>query len=85
MSELRIGKATVVGDITLIPLFRIELNSIQQPDFLWFNGTAEAYAVVIIEPEGVRAVGVEESEVPLDTLHEQLPDLKATLDQWIAC
>mgnify|MGYP000374425505 CR=1 FL=1 len=32
MNELRIGKATVIGEITLIPLFRIELISIQQSE-----------------------------------------------------
>lgn len=84
MNELRIGKATQVGDVTLIPLFRIELSHIQQPDFLWLNGTAEPFAVVMIELEGARAVGIDASELALDTLLELIPELEAALQHWLA-
>lgn len=79
MSELRVGKAAQVGDVMLIPLFRIELTSIQQPDFLWLNGTAEPFAVVIIEPGGTRAVGVDEGELDVERLVQQMPELEALI------
>lgn len=82
MNELRIGQPAQVGEITLIPLFRIELISFQQPDFLWFNGTADPFAVVFIEPEGARAVGIDASELELDALLEHMPDLEAAIRRW---
>lgn len=83
MNELRVGKAAQVGDVTLIPLLRIELSHIQQRDFLWLNGTAEPFAVVMIEPEGARAVGIDASELALDTLLELIPELEATIQHWL--
>ncbi len=79
MNELRVGKAAQVGDVTLIPLFRIELSSIQQPDFLWLNGTAEPFAVVFIEPGGARAVGVNGGELDIERLVQQMPELEALI------
>lgn len=77
MNELRVGTAAQVGDVTLIPLFRIELSRIQQADFLWLNGTAEPFAVVIIEPGGTRAVAVDEGELDVERLVQQMPELEA--------
>lgn len=75
MNELRIGQATVIEGITLLPLFRIELNSIQQPDFLWLTGAVDAFAVVIIEQSEVRVLGVDESKLDIEDLVQHLPEL----------
>ena len=79
MNKLRVGTPTKLCDITLIPLFRIELSSIQQPDSLWLNGTVEPFAVVFIEPDGTRAVGVDESELDIEHLVRQMPELEALI------
>lgn len=79
MNTLRVGTPATLCDITLIPLFRIELSSIQQPDCLWLNGTVEPFAVVFIEPDGTRAIGVDESELDVERLMRQMPELEALL------
>jgi hypothetical protein len=82
MNELRIGKATVIGEITLIPLFRIELNSIQQPGFMWLNGSADPFAVVFIERGGVRAQAIDESDLEIEDLVQHLPELEVIISQF---
>lgn len=81
MSKLRVGKPAKLGDVTLIPLFCVQLTSVQQPDFLWFNGTAEPFGVVIVEQSEVRAVGVDASELAVDVLLEAMPDLDSVVQQ----
>ena len=82
MNDLVVGAAKTVGDITLIPLFTIQTFCIEQQNMFWLNGTVEPFAVVIIEPAGVRAVGVDEGDLAVDVLAEKIPELDAVIRRW---
>ncbi|WP_028671915.1 hypothetical protein [Saccharospirillum impatiens] len=79
MSDLQVGKTTRVGNIALIPLFRVNTVCIEQPDFFWLNGTAEPFAVVIVEPGRVRAIQVDAGELSVEWLIEQIAGLDSAI------
>lgn len=82
MEKLRAGKAARVGDLTLIPLFRVQMDCIEQPGFFWLNGIAEPFAVVILEAEGTSAVGIDAEELEIETLLKHIPDLDSAIEYW---
>jgi hypothetical protein len=82
MNDLGVGAATTIGDITLVPLFTIQTLCIEQQNIFWLNGTVEPFAVVIIEPRGVRAVGVDEGELSVDVLAQKIPELDSVIRRW---
>ncbi|MHA7879647.1 MAG: hypothetical protein ACX931_07640 [Saccharospirillum sp.] len=84
MQRLQAGKAARVGNLMLIPLFRVQAEGLAQPDFLWLNAIAEPFAVVIIEPGHVRALGVDAQELDLARLCAHIPGLSPTIDAGIA-
>lgn len=84
MQKLQAGKAAKVDSLSLIPLFLVQADSIGQPDFLWLNAVAEPFAVVVIEPGSVRALGVDGQELALAPLRQQIPELDAALNDRLA-
>ncbi len=83
MSELRAGVPITVGEITIIPIERVWINSEKQPYAYWFNATKEAFAVVICELEGPRALDVEAHELPIDELKLKVPELESLLMEFL--
>ena len=83
MEKLRAGKATRVGDLTLIPLFRIQTDCIEQPGFFWLNAIAEPFAVVIVEPKAASAIGVDAEELEVKLLLKHIPDLESVIAYWM--
>lgn len=84
MDALRAGVATRVGEVTLIPLYLIQATSIEQPDFCWLNGSAEPFAVVFVEPDGVRAIGLDASELAVEALVAKVPGLEVAIQSGAA-
>ena len=79
MNELRVGQPRVMGGITLIPLLLAQLTHLRDPDFLLLNGTLDPFAVVIVEPSGVHAIGVDADALSIEMLLESIPDLDAAI------
>lgn len=79
MRELRLGKAATVGEVTLIPLYHIKAHCVMLTGLYWLHGIADPFAVVIVEPTGVRALGVDGSEFSIEGLLEQVPGLACSI------
>lgn len=79
MKKVRVGKPVVVGEITLIPLINVQIQGVAQSDRYWFSGSADPFAVVVVNQGVVSAVDIESGEVPVDELLAQLPDLSAVI------
>lgn len=79
MRELRLGKAATVGEVTLIPLYHVQTHCVTLTGLCWLHGIADPFAVVIVDPTGVRAVGVDGSEVSIEDLLEQVPGLACSI------
>ena len=79
MSELRVGAPITVAGITLIPIERVWIRAEKQPYAYWLNATKEAFAVVICERGGPRAVDIEARELPIGELITVIPELDPLL------
>ncbi len=77
--ELRAGTRLRVGSVTLIPIERVVVHAGTEGGAAWFTGAKEAYALVVRDAHGVRAIGVGAPEVSLEALREAIPGLEGEL------
>jgi hypothetical protein len=81
MAALRAGSPLRVGDVTLVPVERVRIRSDQRDAGCWMSAFKEPVAVVVCDAGGVRALAVESSEIALDVLIRETPNLAAILSE----
>lgn len=79
VNELRAGAPIMVAGTTLIPVERVWTRSEAYPFGYWLGIGKEAFAVVICDLEGPRAVDIEARELPLDEFAAQVRGLESLL------
>jgi len=79
MEALRAGKPLMFGDVTLVPVARAAIRSDSGEGGYWLSAFKEPYAVIVRDAGGVRAFAVDSSEIALDALIEEVPNLGAIL------
>jgi len=79
MGTLRAARPVRVGDITLVPVERTEILSGKGDAGCWMSASKEPFAVVVCDAGGIRALAIDSSELALDALIEEIPNLAAIL------
>ena len=79
MGALRAASPLRIGDVTLVPIERAGIQADRGEAGCWVSAFMEAVAVVAIDAGGVRALAVDSSQIALDALVEETPDLGAIL------
>lgn len=79
METLRAGSPLSVGDVTIVPIERAGIRSDMGDAGYWISAFKEAFAVVVCDASGVRALDVDSSEIALDVLIRKTPNLGAIL------
>lgn len=79
MNVLRAADPLRVGDVTLVPIERVEVRSEIGDSGCWIGASKEVFAVVVCDAGGVRALAPDSSVIALDAVIEQMPDLGAIL------
>jgi len=80
MREARIGRAVVVGEITIIPLERVSVYYDSNKGGLLAYISKEPIGVVISSPQGKWAADVRGCKVALETYIQEVPALRDVLD-----
>ena len=81
MAALRAGKPLRVGAVTLVPIERSGIASSSGAAGYWLSAVKEAFAVVVCDAGGVRALAADSSEIALDVLIQETPNLGAILSE----
>lgn len=79
MEELRTASPLRVGDVMLVPIERVGIRSDLGDGGYWISAFKEAFAVILCDASGIRALAMDSSEIPLDDLITETPDLGAIL------
>ena len=79
MSELRVGSPVTIGEVSIIPVERVRVYSNKMSQGYWLYGLKEPVAMVISDPQGVKAVDMQACELSLSELVRDAPDLEAIL------
>ena len=81
MAALRAAGPLRVGDVTLVPVARAGIRSDSGESGYWLSAFKEAYAVVVCDAGGIRALAVDSSDIALDALIEKTPNLATILSE----
>lgn len=79
MESLRAARPLKVGNVTLVPIERIGIRSDIDDAGCWISAVKEVAAVVVRDSGGVRALAMDSSEIALDGLLRETPDLGVIL------
>jgi len=75
MRALRAADPLRVGDVTLVPIERVAVRSENGDRGYWIGAWKEAVAVVVCDAGGFRAFAADSSEISLDALLRETPNL----------
>ncbi|MBI2832377.1 MAG: hypothetical protein HYX79_08990 [Chloroflexi bacterium] len=75
------GSPLEVAGVTIVPVTEASLSSRQWRNSVAFFCRAHPVSVVVVSPSGKRAIGMDGEEVSLDSLLQEVPGLKETLDK----
>ena len=81
MEALRAASPLSIGDVTLVPIERAGIRSDMGDAGYWISAFKEAFAVVVCDANGVRALAADSSEIALDALIRKTPNLGAILSE----
>lgn len=81
MEALRAASPLSVGDVTLVPIERVGVRSDMGDAGYWISAFKEAFAVIVCDTSGVRALAPDSSEIALDALIRETPNLGAILSK----
>lgn len=81
MEALRVTKPLTIGDVTLIAIERFEIHSDMSVAGYWLSGFKEAYAVVVCDASGIRALDVDSAEIELDVLVQKISNLGSLISE----
>ena len=81
MEMLQAAGPLRVGDVTLVSIERVRLQSASGDAGYWISAFKEVHAVIVRDANGLRALAMDSSEIPLDALIEEVPGLAALLSE----
>lgn len=81
METSRAASPLRVGDVTLLPIERARIRSVSGDAGYWVSAFKEVRAVVVSDANGVRALAMDSSEIALDSLIKETPNLAAVLSR----
>lgn len=79
MYKLRAGKPMVAGEVILVPIERCFIQSYSGDLGCWLSGLKEPLAIIVYDANGIRAFDTESTEISIETLIRQIPNLDAVL------
>lgn len=79
METLRAAGPLRVGDVTLVLVERAVIRSGRGDAGCWVGAFKEPFAVVLCDAGGIRALSADSTEIPLDDLIQETPNLAAIL------
>lgn len=79
METLRAARPLTVGDVTLIAIERAGIQSDRGDAGYWLSGFKQAYAVIVCDASGIRALDADSAEIELDVLMQKIPNLDSLL------
>lgn len=82
MYELRAGNPLVADEVTLVPIEQWVIQSVTGEMGCWLSGLKEPFAIIVCDAIGIRAFDTEATEVTVESLIQQVPDLAAVLASW---
>lgn len=75
MKTLRASRPLTIGDVMLIAIEDIGLQSVMGSEGVWLSGFKRVHAVVICDTNGIRALDTEAKNLGLDVLLQKVPEL----------
>lgn len=81
METLRAAGPLRIGDVTLLAIERVRIQSALGDGGCWISALKEVHAVIVSDANGVRALARDSSDIPLDALIEEVPGLAALLSE----
>ena len=78
--EIVVGSPVVVAGVTLIPIARVSLNYWHVKETLAFFGTKRPVSIIVASALATRAFRISGEEVSLEQLMQEIPGIKATLE-----
>ena len=83
MNELRAGEPYTLGNVTLVPIERVYLQSNQWKLGYRLTAFKEPHAVIICDAKGLHVLNLDAKEIPLQTLVQKIPDIDKILATFI--
>lgn len=77
--ELHAARPLIVGEVMLITIEQSGVQSDSSKMGGWLSAFKEAYAVVVCDTHGIRALGMDSAEIDVDDLMREVPDLDDVL------
>ncbi len=81
LAGLRPGSTLRVGQVTLLAIERVAVRSCHGEAWGWLSAVVEPFAIVVRDPVGARAIGIDGAPMDLGILVERVPGLAAILDR----
>jgi len=82
MDKLRAGNPLLADQVTLVPIERWVIHSGTGDMGCWLSGLKEPFAIIVCDETGIRAFDTHATEVTIESLIQQVPDLGAVLAPW---
>lgn len=79
METLHVTRPVTIGEVTLIPIERTELQSGKGYAGFWLNGVKEIYTLVVCDKKGIHTQNAGPADIKLDELLQKIPALKQIL------
>ena len=76
---LRAGPLFRFGNLALLPVERVVLNSYRDGTHAWISAALEPHAMIVREVGGIRAIGTGAVATSLEDLQERVPGLDSLL------
>lgn len=76
---ISVGQSITVGEATLLPLVRTVVRCQESGGGVVCSGLKHVTAVVVLSPEGTRALNGEGEEVPVEQYVQKVPGLRNLL------
>jgi hypothetical protein len=77
MTRLEPGNPIIMGNITLIIIARLSIQTSSAGPAGWLHASKEPYALVIREEQGLRAHDMAGQPMEMELLIEDIPELEA--------
>lgn len=77
--SLRAGESVAIGDVRLLPIEKISIQSDRGRTGLWVRASKELFAVIVRDPGGIRACDPSGAAISVETLAEEVSGLDALL------
>ena len=84
MNELKVGTPFVRGDLAVVPVEAVQVDSCSSGRGICAWGFKEPAAVVLCTAPSVRAVDILGREMDLDDLADQVPGLREVIEEFSA-